>query len=300
MKIRILFLAVFLLLRHGAGAAATDFNNREEVHQLFAGWNAPFRPFRVIGNIYYVGASGISSWLITTPQGHILIDSGFAETVPLICSNVTRLGFEVREVKFLLSSHAHIDHVGGHARLREATGAKIVMSTADAALLESGGRTDFLFTNAVMHFESALADRLVGEGDQIELGGTRLTCHLTPGHTKGCTTWTMEVGDGSRTRSVVFFGSTSINPGTRLVGNEKYPEIARDLKASYRKLKELPCDVFLAPHGSFFGLERKAAQLERGADRNPFIDSNAFKVFIEDAEGKFLRQLRTEEGPGSR
>jgi len=258
-------------------------------------WNAPFPPFRLIGNIHYVGASGISSFLITTLEGHILLDTGFETTVPRIRDSVAKLGFKLTDIKIILNSHAHTDHAGGHALMRELTGARILMSEADAALLASGGTNDFTpYTKELMGYRPAEADRILRDGDKVTLGGTTLTCQLTPGHTKGCTTWTMDVTEDGKTHHVVFFGSTSMLPNVPLVNSAQYPGIADDFTASYKKLKSLRCDVFLAPHAGFFGLAEKAKRLEGGAKPNPFVDPMAFKAFIEQAERKFLVQLENE------
>ncbi len=258
-------------------------------------WNAPFPPFRLIGNIHYVGASGISSFLITTPEGHILMDTGFETTVPRIRESVTKLGFKLTDIKIILNSHAHTDHAGGHALMQELTGARILMSEADAALLASGGTNDFTpYSKELMGYRPAKADRILRDGDKVTLGGTTLTCHLTPGHTKGCTTWTVDVTEDGKVQHVVFFGSTSILQGVPLVNNAQYSGIADDLAASYKKLKSLPCDVFLAPHTGFFDLPEKAERLARGEKPNPFIDPGEFKTFIEQAGRKFLTQLDTE------
>lgn len=259
-------------------------------------WNGPFKPFRLIGNIHYVGASGISSFLITTPEGHILLDTGFETTVPRIRDSVTQLGFKLTDIKIILNSHAHTDHAGGHAAMQKLTGAKILMSEADAALLASGGRNDFTpYSKDMMAYPPAKADRILRDGDKVTLGGTTLTCHLTPGHTKGATTWTMDVAEDGKVQHVVFFSSTSILTGVPLVNNAQYPGIADDLAASFKKLKALPCDVFLAPHTGFFDLPENAERLARGEKPNPFIDPMKFKTFIQQAEQKFLTQLEREQ-----
>ena len=258
-------------------------------------WNAPFQPFRLIGNIHYVGASGISSFLITTPEGHILLDTGFETTVPRIRESVAKLGFKLTDIKIILNSHAHTDHAGGHALMQELTGARILMSEADAALLASGGTNDFTpYSKEMMGYRPAKADSILRDGQKVTLGGTTLTCHLTPGHTKGCTTWAMDVTEDGTLQHVVFFGSTSILPDVPLVNNAQYPGIADDLAGSYRKLKGLPCDVFLAPHTGFFDLEEKAQRLARGEKPNTFIDPMAFKRFIKQAEQNFIAQLDSE------
>ena len=259
------------------------------LNKVFQSWNQPFKPLRIIGNVHYVGASGVSSYLITSPEGHVLIDTGFEQTVPIIRENVKTLGFRMEDIKFILASHAHVDHTGGHGLVRGQTGARIVMSEADAALLASGGKDDFM--DEVMPYRPARADRIVRDGEQITLGTIVLTAHLTPGHTKGCTTWTTVAEDGGQRYNVVFFGSTTVL--TKLVNNSKYPGIARDYAATFRKLKALPCDVFLAPHASFFGLEEKARQI--GGGKNPFVDARAFQKYVATAEQNFLKQLEQEQ-----
>jgi len=258
-------------------------------------WNVPFKPFRIIGNIYYVGASGISSFLMTTPEGHILLDTGFETTVPRIRESVEKLGFKLSDIKIILNSHAHLDHAGGHALMKELTGAKILMSEADAALLASGGTNDFTsYSRAMIGYPPAKADQRLRDGDKVTLGGATLTCHLTAGHTKGCTTWTMDVTEDGQVYHVLFFGSTSILPGVPLVNNVEYPGIADAFAETYRKLKTLLCDVFLAPHAGFFGLREKAARLEERAKPNPFIDPIAYRDFIGKAERSFHAQLESE------
>jgi len=205
-------------------------------------WNQPVTPYRIIGNVYYVGASEVTSFLIVTPKGHILLDSGFSETVAQIKQNVAALGFRLEDVKILINSHAHYDHAGGLAQLKELTGAKLMASEADAALLANGGNRDFHFGDR-FSYAPVKADRILRDGDTIELGGVKMTAHLTPGHTKGCTTWTMRVTEGLKLYDIVFVGSTSV-PGYKLVDNPTYPAIAADYARTFRILKQLPCDVF--------------------------------------------------------
>jgi metallo-beta-lactamase class B len=275
---------------------------KKQVDQTFRFMSRPFGPFRVIGNIYYVGAKDISSFLITTPEGHILLDSGFEGTVPVIRDGMRTLGFRFEDIKIVLNSHAHIDHAGGHALVKELTRAQIVMSEADALLLSRGGKGDVLpLGDSLATYKPAKADRIVRDNDRVSLGGVTLTAHLTPGHTKGCTTWTMEVEEGGTRHSVVFFGSTTLLPGVRLVDNPKYPGIADDFKKTFHVLKSLPCDVFLAPHGAMFSLEDKARRLASGAKPNPFVDPEGYTRYIRRSEQGFLRQLERERrgaGPG--
>lgn len=266
-----------------------------EVKQLFDPWKAPVPPRHLIGNIYYVGAIGVSSFLITTSEGHILLDTGFEETVPLIRKSVEQLGFKVSDIKVILSSHAHIDHVGGHAAMKQLTNARIVASAEDAKTLESGGRDDFIpLPQETILYAPAKVDQIVRDGEVVSLGGVRLKAHLTPGHTRGATTWTMEVADKGQTYQVVFFSSASINAGTKLLGNPRYPRIVEDFTATFARLKAIPCDVFFAPHGGQFAMAAKFAHPENPAEPNPFIDPNGLPRIVAQAERSFLQQLGRE------
>ncbi len=263
---------------------------RDEATRL--AWNRQVKPFRIIGNIYYVGAAEVASYLITTPQGHILLDSGLPETVPRIEAGIKKLGFRLKDVKILINSHAHFDHAGGFARLKKITDAKLIVSEADASLINDGGKSDFAWGGKQL-FDPAPVDRTVRDNEVIELGGVAMTAHLTPGHTKGCTTWTMNVSMGNRNLAVVFLGSTTV-PGYKLVNNAKYPQIAQDYKHTFALLKTLQCDVFLAPHGSFFALDEKRLRQQHGDQPNPFIDPKGYKKFVESTETAFFSQLAKE------
>lgn len=266
------------------------------VKSLFDPWKAPVPPRHLAGNLYYVGAIGVSAYLITTPQGHILIDTGFEETVPIIQRGVEQLGFKLTDIKFILSSHAHIDHVGGHAQMKKLTGAQVVASAADAAVLESGGAADFLnWPREVLAYAPVKVDRIVGEGDVVEVGTTKLTAHLTPGHTRGATTWTMDLVESGKTYQVVFFSSASINAGTRLLNNERYPQIAVDFETTFARLKQLPCDIFLAPHGGQFAMADKFARLERGEGVAALVDPDGWAKLIAAAEKTYRAQLVQEQ-----
>ena len=282
--------------------AAVNPRDRPAVQRLFHSWNLPVRPRRLVGNVYYVGASGVSSFLVTTPRGHVLIDTGFEQTVPLIQKSIADLGFREQDIKYLLSSHAHADHTGGHALMKRLTGATIVASAADAKILETGGEDDFSpFPKDLMRYTPVKPDRIVKDGDTVSIdgeGGVTLTAHLTPGHTKGATTWTTEVTEDGRRLHVVFFSSVSIADGTRLVGNAAYPTIADDYRATFAKLKALPCDVFLAPHGGQFAMSGKFTRLDRGEKPNPLIDPDGWRRTITEAERAFLEQLER-EGAGA-
>ena len=262
-----------------------DIHDPEVARKLFDSWKAPFPPFRILGNVYYVGLSGVSSYLITTPAGHILMDTAFDDTVPLLQANIAALGFDWRDIKFILASHAHVDHTGAHARMKDLTGAVIVMSEADAALLARGGREDFSpFPAELLAYRPAQTDRIVCDDDQVTLGGVTFTAHLTPGHTQGATTWTTRLAEGGRELDVMFFSSLGLVEGTRLRDNSIYPGIVAGYRESLAKLRKLPCDIFLAPHGEMFGLADKAERLKRGEQPNPFIDTQALSAILATTE----------------
>src|SRR5437867_6072218 len=226
--------------------------------QLFSQADKPFPPHKVIGNIYYVGSTNLASFLITTPRGHILINSSYERTVPLIEASVEKLGFHFRDIHILLDSHAHSDHVGGNPLVKKLTGATVMVMAEDADAVPGS------------------IDRILHNGDQVRLGGVVLTARLTPGHTKGATTWTMTATDGGKPYHVVIVSSVSVNPGYVLVNNHKYPRIANDYRRAFEVLRSLPCDVFLAPHGNQYGLEEKYARLEERGP-HPFIDPEGYR-----------------------
>lgn len=265
------------------------------VRKLFDSWKAPVPPRHLVGNIYYVGAIGVSSYLITTPEGHILIDTGFEDTVPIILRGVAQLGFKPGDIKLILSSHAHVDHVGGHAAMKQATGARVLASAADARILEAGGAGDFIpLPKETRFFTPVKVDQIVMDNEQITLGGVTLTAHLTPGHTQGATTWTMKVTEGGRSYDVVFFSSASINPGTRFVRDPSYPGIAADLAHTFERLRALPCDIFFAPHGGQFAMADKFARLDRGEGVAALVDPAGWKQLIDAAEKAYRDQLALE------
>jgi len=256
--------------------------------------NRPVAPFRIVGNVYYVGASDVTSYLIATPAGHILLDGGFVETAAQIAANVEKLGFKLSDVKVLLNSHAHYDHAGGLAELKRRTGASLAASAADALLLARGGHGDFRFGGSLV-FPPVVADRILEDGNTVALGGTVMTAHLTPGHTPGNTTWTTTSTENGRTYAVAFLGSASINPGVVLLGDPKYPGIAGDYAKTFQVMKALPCDVFLSSHGSFFDLQGKAKRLAAGESPNPFVDPAGCQAYVRRMERAYEEQLRKEK-----
>jgi metallo-beta-lactamase class B len=251
----------------------------------------PFPAHRVIGNIYFVGSESLGIYLITTPQGHILVNAGLAESVPGIQESVEKLGFKSSNIKILLISHAHFDHAAGAARIKELTGAKYMVMDADVPVVESGGKEDFFYGERKDgRYLPAHVDRVLHDGDTVTLGDVVLTAHLTAGHTKGCTTWTMRVQDGGKGYDVVIVGSPNVNEGYKLVNNAAYPQITGDYERMFQVLRSLHCDVFLGAHGAYYGMEAKYARLkEDGA--NPFIDPEGYKNYVNERDAAFRAEL---------
>ena len=255
-------------------------------------WREPFDPVKIVGNVYYVGTRGLSSFLIVTSSGGIIIDSGEAESVPFIRASVEKLGFRLADVKLLLAGHAHFDHVGGLAALKRLTGAPVVAMDADREALVSGVDRSALGARG---WDRVAIDRVVKDGDTVPLGGTTLTAHLTPGHTQGCTTWTMDATENGRRYQVAFVCSVTVNEGVNLVGNTRVPDIADEYARTFRVLKDLKPDVFVAEHGSVFNLEGKAARARAGGGTNPFVDPDGYRRFVERSEQAYITQLRAEQ-----
>jgi metallo-beta-lactamase class B len=259
----------------------------------------PFPAHHVIANIYYVGSKGQANYLITTPKGNILINSGLEQSPAMIKDSVEKLGFKYGDTKILLISHAHFDHDAGSAQVIKDTGAKYEVMDSDVPVVESGGKLDFNYGDkgGTNLYPPAKVDRVLHDGDKVSLGGTVLTAHKTPGHTKGCTTWTLQVKDGGKTLNVVIVGSPNVNPGYVLVGNKKYPGIAQDYEKTFQVLNSLPTDVFLGAHGDYYGLEAKYAKLKPDAP-NPFIDPDGYKAYIANREAAFRKKLAEQQAGG--
>ena len=254
-------------------------------------YTQPFPAFRIADNLYYVGSKGSAVYLVTTSQGHILINSNVEAGVPLIRSSVESLGFKFSDIKILLISHAHWDHNAGAAAIKKLTGAKYMVMEADVPVVESGGKSDFHYgTDPEAHYPATTVDRILRDGDEVKLGDAVLKAHLTPGHTRGCTTWAMKVKDGARMRDVVIVGSPNVNPGYKLVGNNVYPKMADDFEKTFAVLKSLPVDYFLGAHGSYFDMESKYTKLKAEGPA-VFIDPEGYKNYVADREQAFRREL---------
>jgi metallo-beta-lactamase class B len=285
---KIAIAAIFLLC---AGAAqAKPFDDARPI------WNQPRAPFRVIDNIYYVGTHGIAVFLIVTPQGDILTDGGLPESTAMIEQNIRALGFNIRDVKILLNSHAHFDHAGGLARLKADSGAQLYASAADTPILQSG-HIDF-GPCAEVDFAPVTVDHVIAEGSKVSLGGVVLTAHLTPGHTPGATTWTMTAHDGSGPHMVMFFSSIT-TAGNPLVNNTAWPGIADAYRATFAKMKTMKADVFLAPHGEQFDLDARLAQRTPGGP-NPFIDPNELPKVMAQMQATFEDELAKQQAAKGR
>ncbi len=257
-----------------------------------ADWYEPFPAHKVIGDVYYVGSKDLATYLITTGEGHILINSGFERTVPLIQKSVESLGFKMSDVKILLASHAHSDHVAGHALLQKLTGAKVYVMRGDDDVIASGGKGQYRYTTS--RWTPCKVDRVLEDGDEVKLGGVTLVAHRTPGHTRGCTTWTWQTRDGGKDYHVVVIGSPNVNPGFQLVGNKDYPEIADDFARTFAVLKSLPCDVFLGAHGGYYGMIERHALLQNG-HKDAFVNPEGYKQYVALKERAFRKTLAMQQ-----
>jgi metallo-beta-lactamase class B len=256
-----------------------------------AAQNEPFPPHRVADNLYYVGSKALSTYLITSKKGHILINSSFESTVPLIRSNVESLGFKISDVKILLESHAHNDHVEGHALLKQITGADVYVMQGDDKVIERGGEGQYFYDH---RWKPCPVKRVLKDGDKVSLGEVTLVARHTPGHTRGCTTWTMRTKDAGKPYDVVIVGSPNVNAGYRLVDNKDYPEIVADFEKSFKLWKALPCDIFLGAHGKYYGMEEKLPRANKG-EKNPFIDPQGYKAYIDDREKAYRKTLAEQQ-----
>ena len=254
-------------------------------------WTKPFPPFRIVGNVYWVGSYDLSSYLITTPQGHILINTGIGDTAEQIKKSVEALGFALGDVKILTATHGHYDHVAGLAALKRMTGATVMISEPDRELLETGGKADFRFGNdSSARFEPVKVDRTFKDNDTISLGGTVLTTHLHAGHTKGATSFTANIVEGGKTYRVIIANMGYINPGVKMTGMPGFPDIAQAYANTFRAQKDMQIDVWLASHASQFNLHDKYAP---GAAYDPerFVDPQGFLKAVQDLERTYREQL---------
>lgn len=262
-------------------------------------WNAPVKPFNIYGNSWYVGTAGLSAVLVTSPQGHILLDGALPQSAPLIIASIQALGFRIEDVKYILNSHAHWDHAGGIAALQRASGATVVASASGALGLQSGtnGKDDPQYqANPVVHVAKVAKVKVVGEGDAVKVGPLALTAHMTPGHTPGGTTWTWTSCEGDRCLDVVY--ADSLNPYASgdftYTGKGKTRDISASFEASIAKVSALPCDIIIPVHPGTTDVLGKAAR-RNGAD-NPLIDAGACRAYAAEAGGLLAKRLAKERG----
>jgi len=260
-------------------------------------WTTPIAPFRIMGNLYYVGSKDLAAYLIVTPEGDILINANLESSPAQIKTSVEKLGFRMKDIKILLNSHAHWDHVAGSAKMKKMTGAKFEVMDGDVAVVESGGAKDFAYPTT--HYPATKVDRILHDGDRVSLGGTVLVAHKTPGHTRGCTTWTMQILDRGKTENVVIVGSWNVNAEFRLVDHPKkpasYPGIAADYRKSFAIWKALPCDIFLGAHGGYFNMLDKLKRVE--SDPDVWIDPQGYQAAVAERQAAFEAALAQQSKP---
>ncbi len=260
-------------------------------------WTTPIAPFRIADNLFYVGSQDLASYLIVTPQGDILINSNLKSSPSQILHSIQQLGFKPHDVKILLISHAHFDHDAGSAEIKRLTGAKYLVMDADVPVVESGGARDFAYPSD--RYPPAHVDRILHDGSQVRLGNTVLTAHKTPGHTRGCTTWTMQATLDGKPRNVVIVGSWNVNPGFRLVDHPghpaSYPGIAADYRHTFAVLAALPCDIFLGAHGAYFNMLAKLERSNSGAGNNVWIDPEGYQNAVAERKQAFEKELKRQQ-----
>jgi metallo-beta-lactamase class B len=283
---------------HNVFSAERTETEREALNNVFKDWSLPFEPRRIIGNIYYVGSNLISSFLIVTPMGCILIDTGHVQMLPQVEANIGKLGFRVKDVKILLNSQSHIDHCGGFAEFKRQTGAPVLVSKLAGEQMMQGGKGNYANTGAFANgedlgYEPIKPDRIIVDGEHVELGGVSLTAILTPGHTKGCTSWSMRANENGKDYDVFFLCGLTVSP-YKLTNNEKYPNIAEDARNSLIRLRGIHADVLLAAHGFWFDLEGKAARQKAGGP-NPFIDPDELGRHLTEMEQDLEQALQAQE-----
>jgi metallo-beta-lactamase class B len=251
--------------------------------ERYPDWVKPIEPFNIIENVYYVGTEGIASFLITSAAGHVLLDGGLPQNASVIVSNIKTLGFQLSDVKILLNSHAHFDHSGGLSELKKLSAAKMVASKQDKTYLESGlypGSDNINYSAPPVS-----VDQQVVDGETISLGPINLKANITPGHSPGCTSWSMSVYVNDKPLEVLFFCSATV-AGNRLLNPPQYPGIVSDYRLTFTKTKDWRPDVFLANHSDFFNLKQKR-QKQLAGDDLAFVDNATFPKLMSELERKF-------------
>jgi metallo-beta-lactamase class B len=280
-----LLMTCFLKL-YGQGTPNLSFND--------SSWVKPYEAFRVAGNLYYVGTYDLACFLITSPKGHILINTGLVESVPMIKKSIESLGFKFTDIKILLTTQAHYDHVAGMTAIKKLTGAKMMVHEGDAQVLTDGGSSDFYFGGKGVVFEPVTVDEKLKHGDTVKIGDTKVLVLHHPGHTKGSTSFLVDVKDENRTWKVLIANIPTILPQTRMFGMPSYPNVGKDYQETLKSMKAVQFDIWVASHASQFGLHRKR---KAGDPYNPgvFADRALYDNTIDSIQRDYERRLKREE-----
>jgi metallo-beta-lactamase class B len=287
-------LAAALLLASSLPAFGQDLEALARDPKLFLAaavqhgrWNEPSEPTQIAGPIYFVGSHGLSAWLISTSEGHILLNTGMPESGPMIAASIRKLGMKPEDIRLLLTCHAHIDHVGGHAYIKRLSGARVAIMEGEQSLLRTGGKDDFHYGSvAEFGYEPVSADRVLRDGETLTLGDIAMTAHATAGHSRGGATWTTNIVDGGKLYSVIFPDGSGVNPGYRLVRNPSYPGIADDYRRTLHFLEMQKPDIWLAPHTDVFDLAGKRARAGQQGAR-AWVDPEGYRSWVADQRAKF-------------
>ncbi|ERH64852.1 SPR family subclass B3 metallo-beta-lactamase [Serratia marcescens] len=261
-------------------------------YSLFEEWAQPIAPFQIFEQVYYVGTSNLSSVLLSTPQGLILIDAGLESSAPGIKANIERLGFSIKDLKYILNSHARLDQAGGIAQLKRWSGARLVASAANARQLALGGRQDFALGDSLT-FPAVQTDIVVADGDSITLGGLTLTAMMTPGHLPGATSWLTTLRHNGKPYRFIYADSLA-TPDYYLIGNKNYPQLIEDIRGSFARLARVQADIFIANKGTRFALADKWRRLQAG-DTQAFIDPAGLQRYVQESQQGFEEQLKRQE-----
>jgi metallo-beta-lactamase class B len=280
---KLLFLFTLITAAHAQASAHPD-------------WTTPLPPFQIADNLYYVGSRDLASYLVTTPQGDILINSNLPSSPPLIRHSIEQLGFHYTDVKILLIAHSHSDHAGGSAQILRETHANYMVMDGDVPVVESGGAKDTLYP--IDRYPAAHVDRILHDGDTVTLGGVTLTAHKTAGHTRGTTTWTMTTTQNKQPRNVVIVGGFTVIDN-RLVSTAghtaTYPGIAQDFQHTFDTLKSLPCDIFLGAHGLYFDMIAKLDHANAGVGEAAWVDPEGYRAAVAHYEDEFHKALQKQQ-----
>lgn len=260
-------------------------------YSLFTEWAKPVSPFQLYDNVWYVGTDNLSSLLITTPQGHILIDAALDTSAPRIRENIESLGFRLNDVRLILNSHARLDQAGGIARIKAWSGAALVASQANAEQMARGGKGDFALGDA-LPFPAVATDKIIGDGEILTLGGVKVKALLTPGHLPGSTSWLIRLPDGK----TVIYADSLATPDYYLVNNKNYPSLVSDIRKSFALLAAQQADIFIANKGDRFDLKAKRARLDAG-DKDAFIDRDGLQRYVLQSQRKFEQSLAKQSQP---